>query len=219
MIGLITRRPLFVQSAQVPSWLGAVLGVAFAAAAIAQPTAARAQIGAELLNSQRIEQAFGSYGIEVLESDETIRVSNLYSIEAKGEICRTFAVVRYPDRIDPLFSTEHRLILDGGSIGAVFTARGWKVEKFHRHYGEVPATNKVARLMRTASSSRLAVHVYALEVSKADARFQYAMIVEVHHPDYLSSAELAEIYGPVVMTAEDHATAELLAIAADKMAR
>jgi hypothetical protein len=65
----------------------------------------------------------------------------------------------------------------------------------------------------------LAVHVYALEVSKADARFPYAMIVEVHHPDYLSSAELAEIYGPVVMTAEDHATAELLAIAADKMAR
>ena len=46
----------------------------------------------ELLNSERIAQRFGSYGIEVLESDGRVRVSNLYSNEQGGRICRTFAV-------------------------------------------------------------------------------------------------------------------------------
>ena len=37
----------------------------------------------ELLNSERIAAAFGSYGVEVLEQDDTVRVSNLYSGEGE----------------------------------------------------------------------------------------------------------------------------------------
>jgi hypothetical protein len=35
--------------------------------------------GAQILNSERIEQTFGSYGIEVIASEGSLRLSNLYS--------------------------------------------------------------------------------------------------------------------------------------------
>ena len=38
-----------------------------------------ASASAQILNSERIEQTFGSYGIDVLYSDEVLRLSNLYS--------------------------------------------------------------------------------------------------------------------------------------------
>jgi len=149
---------------------------------------------APLLNSERIEQTFGSYGIEVLESDGTVRVSNLYSLEGDQRICRTFAAVRYPAEIDPRFATEHELILDGGSIGAVFKQRGWAVNKSHRHFGEVTATPRVAELMGGVEAPRLAIHIYMLEVVKGDAAFEYATIAEIHHPDYLTLDDLRSIY-------------------------
>ena len=46
-----------------------------------------------LLNSERIEQRFGSYGITVLEQSDLTRVSNLYTLEEERETCRTFAIV------------------------------------------------------------------------------------------------------------------------------
>ncbi len=148
-----------------------------------------------LLNSERIEQAFGSYGIEVLESDGVVRVSNLYSVEGDEKICRTFAVVRYPAEIDPLFAAEHDLILSGESIGAVFKQRGWTVKKHHLYMGELPASPRVAGLMRLADAPPLATHIYVLEVVKGEAAFEYARIEEAHHPDYLTLDDLRSIYG------------------------
>ena len=46
-----------------------------------------------LLNSERIERKFGSYGIDVLRNDDAVRMSNLYSLRDGEKICRTFAVV------------------------------------------------------------------------------------------------------------------------------
>ena len=170
----------------------------------------------ELLNSERIEHAFGSYGIEVLSSTSAVRVSKLFSTHDGREICRTFAVVAFPSSIDDAIATEHSLILQGGSIGATFAAAGWQVSKVHHYFGELPATDKVAVLMGGIEQRPLAVHVYALGVSKGGIEMEYASIVEVHHPDYLDHADIVGIYGPVD-AASDGSVAELLALTMRQM--
>jgi hypothetical protein len=65
----------------------AALAAVAGAPALAQPPAR------ELLNSERIAAAFGSYGVEVVAQDDTLRISNLYSTEAGVTTCRTFATV------------------------------------------------------------------------------------------------------------------------------
>jgi len=59
----------------------------------AQSTQSGAMLSRALLNSERIEQRFGSYGITVLEQSDLTRVSNLYTLEEERETCRTFAIV------------------------------------------------------------------------------------------------------------------------------
>src|SRR5262245_26355355 len=103
----------------------AVITTALAAAALSQPA------DRELLNSERIAAAFGSYGVEVLEQDEQVRVSNLFSGAGEDKTCRTFAIVRYPPELDGAISAEHAEIVAGGSIGAVFASHGWEVRKTH----------------------------------------------------------------------------------------
>lgn len=170
------------------------LAVCAAAAAPAQPAPPPAR---ELLNSERIEQKFGSYGIAVLSSDARLRVASLFSTAVGGaRTCRTFAVTRYPDVIAPPFAAEHREILEGGSIGAVFASRGWRVSKTHLYYGLTGAAPRVAELMGVALGTRLALDAYVLAIEKDGAAFEYAAIVEIHHPDYLGVADLAAIYGP-----------------------
>lgn len=167
-----------------------------AAIALASQLHAPAQTPArELLNSERIAAAFGSYGVEVLEQDETVRVSNLFSGKGEERVTRTFAVVRYAPQIDPAVSQEHAAIVAGGSIGAVFAAKGWEVRKTHLHYGDRPATAKLASLMRVAVGAPLAEHFYVLDVVKDGRAIEYAALVEIHHPDYLGLPALAAIYG------------------------
>ena len=153
--------------------------------------------GRELLNSERIAAAFGSYGVEVLEQDEQVRVSNLFSGAGQDKTCRTFAIVRYPLRLDGAVSAEHAEIVAGGSIGAVFAAHGWQVRKTHLSYAERPASARLAQLMRVAVGTTLAEHIYVLDVVKDGPAIEYAVLAEIHHPDYLAVADLAKIYGPV----------------------
>jgi hypothetical protein len=147
------------------------------------------------LNSERIEARFGSYGIEVLHSDASMRVSSLYSGRDEHRVTRTFAVVAYPDVVDDAFTSEHADIVAGGSIGAVFAAAGWRVIKHNWLFTHLSAGGRVARLMRVEEGTELAVHVYVLEVENGDTRAEYAAIAEVHHPDYLSAPQLIAIYG------------------------
>jgi hypothetical protein len=149
----------------------------------------------ELLNSERIAQRFGSYGIEVLASDRRTRVSNLFSGQGDAKTCRTFAIVRFPASIDPAVAAEHATIVNGGSIGAVFAANGWRVLKTHLYYGEVRATARLAVLMHVAEGTPLAEHVYVLDVAKDDKTVEYAALVEIHHPAYLVQSDLVRIYG------------------------
>ena len=194
-------------------YLAAYLGLFLSNAVQAQPAPAP---GRELLNSERIAQKFGSYGIAVLRSDARLRVANLFSAaQAAGgggeqRTCRTFAVTRYPDHVPPAFTAEHREIVAGGSIGAVFASHGWRVTKTHMYYGEIAATMSVAELMRVQPGTRLALDAYVLGVEKTGAAFEYVSIVEIHHPAYLGLTDLETIYGPADARGREALLASLL---------
>jgi hypothetical protein len=143
-----------------------------------------------LLNSERIEKKFGGYGIDVLYNSDRLRVSNLYDGK---KITRTLAVVDYPETIDSSFSTEHQLIVNGGSIGSVFKSHGWKIEKKNIYLGELsPAADykKLYALMGNIPPSKLSVWIYVFYISKEGKAFPYATISEIYHPGYLTLANL-----------------------------
>ncbi|MBN1239893.1 MAG: hypothetical protein JXB36_15430 [Gammaproteobacteria bacterium] len=181
-------------------WIPAAAAQQDAAVRLREPEAAR-----EPLNSERIEQRFGSYGIEVLESDGRLRVSHLYSESGGVRTGRTFAVVSYPEAVDPALAEQHEEITDGGSIGAVFTRSGWTVTKRHLWFGELVSTGESASLMRIAEGLPVAAHVYVLRVARDGRAYDYATIAEVHHPEYLRLEELEPIYGPAEPTGGDAA--------------
>ena len=188
----IAYRPHFSDSRSAWATHLYIVAIALVASAplLAQPP------GRDLLNSERIAAQFGSYGVEVLEQDETVRVSNLYSGAGDDKTCRTFAVVRYQHIVDPQLSAEHAAIVAGGSLGAVFVAAGWEVRKTHLRYSETWATPRLASLMRVAAGTPLATDIYALDVAKGGQVVEYATLVEIHHPDYLTKDDLPAIYGP-----------------------
>jgi len=159
--------------------------------------AASAGSPAPLLNSERIRQKFGSYGIDVLSESENLRVSNLYSFENGRKIMRTLAVVIYPQSIPGSVTAAHSEIKSGQSIGEVFKRHGWLVEKQDMCMGEIPASSDFAGVyasMGGIAETNLALHVYRLSVSKGGLRSDYALIAEIHHPDYLDAKQLRDIY-------------------------
>ncbi len=188
--------------------LGLTLGLAGCTGSgerpLARPTADALR---PLLNSERIEAVFGSYGVEILAADGELRLSNLYSSHGGRRVCRTFAMVTFANvasadgRPVPELEVAHEKVLNGGSIGATLQAAGWTVRKRHVYFGEIEADlafARAARLMDELLPNTLAVHVYVLEVSQGAARFDYATIAEVHHPDFLALADLRAIYGAEV---------------------
>ena len=162
--------------------------------------------GDEILNSERIESAFGSFGIDVLSADGDLRVSNLFSEERGERTCRTLAVVSYSTRVHPAVAEAHALIVGGRPIGETFEASGWSIEKHHRYFGEIGEVHnrpRVARLMRLETPASAAVHVYVFVVSRGGQTIEYATIAEVHHPAYLSLNDLESLYGDEVLALSD----------------
>jgi hypothetical protein len=151
-------------------------------------------VSAQILNSERIEQTFGNYGIDVLYSDESMRLSSLYSGPNGARVTRTFAIVEYPKVVAAAFAPEHRQILAGGSIGATFKDSGWEVIKLNMAFLELDAGTDLGRLMRIDPAATLASHLYRLEVERNSEHYLYATIVEIHHPDYLNYSDLRAIY-------------------------
>lgn len=187
----------------------ALIGMLAVLSAAAQPSSR------ELLNSERIAQTFGSYGVEVLTSGARTRITNLYSADAGAKTCRTFAVVRFPAVIDAAVATEHATITNGGSIGAVFAANGWRVLKTHLAFRELEATPRLASLMHVAVGTRLAEQAYVLDVTRDGKTVEYAALVEIHHPDYLRRADLERIYGGAAAGDRQALLDDLLAAAAE----
>jgi hypothetical protein len=151
---------------------------------------------AQQLNSERIEQTFGSYGIDVIYAEDDMRISNLYSLHGGAKVMRTLAIVELPSSIDDAIAAEHQAILDGGSIGAVFTDAGWEVVKTGHSYFSTGLPPAVLEAMGITENTRFAAHYYQLALAKRRRTIDYALIIEIHHPDYLGEAALEAIYGP-----------------------
>jgi len=150
-----------------------------------------------LLNSERIEQQFGSYGIDVLASEAGLRRSSLYSSEGSERICRTYAVVSFKEDLDSSYGPEHSKVLAGNSLGEVFKANDWSMHKQTLHIGSFEidqSGSEINRLMQFTAGQTLALHVYQLLLAKDEQVFEYATIVEAHHPDYLTQSDLLDIY-------------------------
>lgn len=152
----------------------------------------------EALNSERIEERFGSYGIEVLSHSAGVRRSSLYSIDAEQKICRTYAVVQFEDESTPRVAEAHANVLAGQSIGATFKSSGWKIKKITLHVGRFPSvlpSHPIGALMQLGGATDLGIHAYQLNLEKDSQSINYATIIETHHPDYLSVEELNSLYG------------------------
>lgn len=150
----------------------------------------------EQLNSERIAQRFGSYGVEVLAAEAGLRRANLHSIEASLPVCRTYAVVQFSDQDSEQIRHEHARILTGSSIGSIFKANGWQIDKQTLHVGRIhaAATSRLDRLMRLEYPQNLALHVYQMILSKGSLSVDYATIIETHHPAYLAQSDLDQMY-------------------------
>lgn len=177
-----------------------------------QSSLERATAGTAALNSDRIRQQFGNYGIEVLQQDAQLRVTNLYSTGPEGRICRTLAVVRFNLPVATELAAAHDEILAGGSIGTVLSRNGWRVVKrrLALHEIKVGAESRAATLMQLSGSRSLAADVYELTAERDAATLSYASIAEIHHPDFMNISSLRTLRLPQ----GDHSdTAHLLRLA------
>ena len=145
------------------------------------------------LNSERIEQRYGNYGIEILQSGHNRRLSSLYSVSDGQKIMRTLALVEFTAADDPHLAHEHQRILDGESIGAVFKEEGWIIDKTSLRYClsrfDLQSMPELSR-MRISDPATLATRSYVFRVQKGGTSINYATITEIHHPDYLQAADL-----------------------------
>jgi len=151
----------------------------------------------ESLNSERIEQRFGSYGIDIIDYQAGLRRSSLYSFDGERKICRTFAVVLFDEPKVPGVTAAHANILAGQSIGATLKSSGCEIRKSTLYVGTISLDNTdqlIHRVMQLNAPAELAMHAYRLKVQLGADSFDYATIVEIHHPDYLSTAELRNLY-------------------------
>ena len=150
-----------------------------------------------LLNSERIERQFGSYGLEVLASEAGLRRSSLLSYDGDTATCRTYAVVQFAEELDERYNEPHSRVLAGDSIGETFKEDGWNPRKHTLYIGTVrlPDTaTEVGQLMRLTGAHDLALHVYQLVIVRDDIELEYATIMEAHHPEYLAEPDLLEIF-------------------------
>lgn len=186
------------------------IALAFLAAAVSACTARPV-----LLNSERIEQQFGSYGVTILSQDSAVRRTSLYSDDSGHPICRTYAIVQYARSEYPEIHSIHSDVLAGASIGSSFSEKGWSIRKETTHIGSIdlkdPA-HPLASMMQLDAPAILATHVYDFHVVNASADIHYATIVETHHPQYLDAAQVIEIYGATdeLTAAEKHGIYKLV---------
>ena len=164
-----------------------------------------ARLSDGLLNSERIAQRFGNYGIEVGSQNRDHRVSNLYSEEKGTRTTRTLAVVDFLEPVSPSIAALHESVLSGASLGATFKSNGWRVSKINFNIEKLVVADhsgKVQGWMRLEGEHELALHTYLVRLSKDGPQegkkgqsIDYAVIAELHHPDYLDLEAVKAIHG------------------------
>ena len=150
-----------------------------------------------ILNSERIEQRFGSYGIDVLASEAGLRRSSLFSYDGDSTTCRTYAVVQFAEEADGRCDDAHSRVLAGDSIGETFKEDGWDIRKNTLYIGTIrlpEARTEVGDLMRLSGAHDLALHIYQLVLVRDVNELEYATILEAHHPEYLTEKDLRSIF-------------------------
>ncbi len=152
-----------------------------------------------LLNSERIEQKFGSYGIDIVQSDNQSRVSFLYSLDPNNKNknkknYHTLAIVKFKETRQ--VSIIHERILNGGSIGKSFKKEGWEIDKTNHQMMVISNPDKLLfkSWLPQISNENLALHFYELNVKTENYYYLYAEILEIHHPKYLGFSDITEIY-------------------------
>ena len=153
------------------------------------------------LNSERIQDRFGSYGVRVLKQESPWRISCLYSREEPVDICRTVAVVRFAEGVPNALQEPLRKVRDGASLGATLAAAGFRVSKSNVEFAALAADSpgyagllSLFDLPEPSKRPNLAAHVYDLHASRDGLRIPVARLFEVHHPDYLSPGDPERIY-------------------------
>jgi hypothetical protein len=144
------------------------------------------------LNSERIAQRYGNYGIEILFAGDQNRISSLYSESDGRKTMRTLALVEFTAADAPEIANEHGQVLGGGSIGAVFKEAGWTIDKTSSRYclskTDLKSLPELER-MGIPHPTVLATRIYVFHVRKGTVSIEYATITEIYHPDYLQVDE------------------------------
>ena len=157
--------------------------------------------GGSPLNSDLIEERFGNYGVEVISESDRKRVSSLYSLTDGNRVTRTWAVVEYLGRPAAALAREHDAIVAGASIGKTFRDAGWSIRKQNLFVGELELTSdyrEVGDRMQLELPATVVVHQYLFTVSRDERSYSYARITEVHHPAFLTTGEIEQLYGEIV---------------------
>jgi hypothetical protein len=155
-----------------------------------------------LLNSERIELKFGSYGVEILSQKDNTRVSNLYSLKNGQKLSRTIAYVKF-DPIDKKLLLAHKAILEGASIGSTLKAHGFKVKKEITFFGQVDED-----LM--GIKGKKALVIYELFAQKDGHSLPYCTILELYHPEFLSILEAQKIFGSKIIGQDNNKALQMI---------
>ncbi|MEO0998759.1 MAG: hypothetical protein AAFX58_14680 [Pseudomonadota bacterium] len=151
------------------------------------------------LNSDMILARYGSYRVEVLHQDETLRLAALVSDSGSISTARTLALVAFERPLPAELAAADAAIRGGASLGSTLREFGFDVVKTHCHVGAIvlaeghPAFSR----LRLTRAEPVAVHSYDLVARDAAGARRYARITEMHHPDYLNERDVVTLYGAV----------------------
>lgn len=153
-----------------------------------------------MLNSDRIEYFFGSYGVARLQPDSNklkkTRIANLYSTHDNQKIMRTLAIVDFVEPMLEPLALAHQKIQNGESIGIALRNDNWSIIKEPIYFGEATLKPNVLQLMFEKNNTKGAIYIYKLSVKNNTHTnpIGYCNIIEIYSPQYLTSVWLKEIY-------------------------
>ncbi len=150
-----------------------------------------------ILNSERIEKKFGSYGIDVVKNSNEMRISFLFSYDKQNsnkKLYHTLAIVSYHNKSD--LRHLQTQIDKGASIGSTLKEGGWSVRKEHIQIDQISTSiNPILdKWLDFKKNQKLAIHSYKLIIVKKNLVLDYADIIEIHHPRYIPLTELKLMY-------------------------
>ena len=141
------------------------------------------------MNSDKIRERFGHYGVELLEQSPRTRLASLYSLSDEQRITRTLALTRFELPAHPAVEEQDAQIRSGESIGATLRQAGWTVVKNNTIDCQVTAGRRFALLGGATLSPEDSVllRVYTLSVVKQDLALDYAIIAEAYHCEHIAT--------------------------------